>query len=43
MKKMDARYVEIKKRARQRGEHDQGLILSFGKSVKHGKCHIVDA
>ena len=26
-----------------RGERDQGLILSFGKSVQHEKCHIFDA
>ena len=26
-----------------RGEGDQGLILSFGKSVQHEKCHIFDA
>ena len=26
-----------------RGESDQGLILSFGKSVQHKKCHIFDA
>ena len=26
-----------------RDEGDQGLILSFGKSVQHEKCHIFDA
>ena len=26
-----------------RGERGQGLILSFGKSVRHEKCHIFDA
>ena len=27
----------------ERGQCGQGLILSFGKSVQHEKCHIFDA
>ena len=42
---MDARraFVEIEKERGRRSEHDQGLILSFGKSVEHGTCSIFDA